>query len=154
MGFRSPACAEESALPRVPFLGLVTGSGVNLRAGPGGTYEILTQLSKQSKIQVLAVMGEWYAVPLPEPVSAYVRRDHLAVEDAWGVARADRVHVRAGPGLGSSSFGFLSAGEKVRVRSIKGDWVEIQPPGFCRGWVHRLYVTFLEQESFPEGGSR
>lgn len=148
-----PAPVSE-APSQLVSLGLVTGNHVNLRAGPGGSYEILSQFQKQTALQILAVEGEWYAVPLPEPVSAYVHRDYLTVEGDGATARGNRVHVRAGPGLGSSSLGFLSSGEKVRVRGMKGEWVEVQPPGFCRGWIHRSYVALLEPAVVSKGESR
>lgn len=118
---------------------------MNVRAGPGGTFEVLAQLSKRERVQILSVQGEWFAVPLPEPVSAYIHSSYLEIQAEQGRVRGDRVRVRAGPGLSSASFGLLSAGETVRVRSVKADWVEIQPPGFCRGWVHRSFVTILEE---------
>ena len=141
LGSFSSEVQAQSALS----LGLVTGTHVNLRAGPGGTFEVLAQLSKGEKVQILAVQGDWFAIPLPEPVSAFVHSKYLEVQGEQGRVRGDRIRVRAGPGLSSTSFGFLSAAEKVRVRSIKADWIEIQPPGFCRGWVHRSYVTLLEE---------
>lgn len=122
---------------------------MNLRAGPSGSAEILFQLPRRARVQVLAAQGEWYAVPLPEPVHGYIHRRYLQRELEWGVVRGDRVYVRAGPGMGSSSFGTVSEGERLRVRGEQGAWVQVQPPGFCRGWVHRSFVTLIELESLP-----
>lgn len=139
----SALCAEESA--PVSFLGLVTGDHVNLRAGPGVSTEVLHQFSRRAKVQVLARQGDWLAVPLPDSIPAFVRRDYLQTDSQGTVrVRGERVHVRAGPGLGSASYGVLSDGELVWPWYERGEWVAIQAPGFCRGWIHRSYVTVLE----------
>lgn len=138
----------------MPSLGLVTGDRVNLRAGPGGSYEVIHRFHRRAKLQILARQRDWYAVPLPDSVPAFVHRDFLRIEpDGQARVRGDRVHVRAGPGLGSASYGFLSGGERVRPWGERGEWMAIQAPGFCRGWVHRSYITVLETVPKVPGGS-
>ena len=135
----SALCEETVSFP---FTGLVTGSGVNLRSGPGRSYEILLQLARLSKLNVLAEQGSWYAVALPEGVPAYVHREYVgeAVE-GWAPVKAERLQVRARPSGSATVWGALSALEKVRVLGSYGEWIKIQPPPFCRGWVHKEYVT-------------
>lgn len=131
----------------------MTGDRVNLRAGPGDSYEVVHQFARRAKIQVLARQADWYAVPLPDSVPAYVRRDFLQREEGgWAHVRGDRVQVRAGPGLGSARYGFLSDGDRVRPWDERGEWMAIQAPGFCRGWIHRSYVTALEPAA-NQGGT-
>lgn len=145
--------AEETSTV-VPSVGLVTGDRVNLRAGPGVSYEVVHRFFRREKVQILAQHGDWYAVPLPDSVPAFVHRDFLQPQpDGWAAVQGDQVHVRAGPGLGSASYGFLSRAERVRCWDDRGEWRAIQAPGFCRGWIHRSYVTVLESEPQVQGGS-
>ena len=138
--------AEEKLEP--PLLGLITGQRVNLRAGPGASYEVLHQFPHREKVQILAIQGDWYAVPLPDSVPAFVFKEYLQIEsDPWASVRVEKLHVRAGPSLGSASLGFLRQGERVRLWTPQGEWQAIQAPGFCRGWVHRSYVTLLENDN-------
>ncbi|MBI3312239.1 MAG: SH3 domain-containing protein [Candidatus Omnitrophica bacterium] len=140
------ACLAEEK-PETPVLGLVTADRVNLRSGPGASYEVVHQFSRRSKVQILAQQGDWYAVPLPDSVPAFVSRNFLQTESSgWVRVQADRVHVRAGPGLGSASYGTLSKDDRVRFWRLQGEWMAVQAPGFCRGWIHRSYVTLLESE--------
>ena len=154
VGFAASVQGVEPAAPETgtfPFVGLVTGSGVNLRSGPGRSYEILFQLARMSKLRVLAEQGSWFAVALPEGVPAYIHRSYVGgVVEGWAPVEGKKVQVRVRPSDGATSWGALSAPERVRVLGSTGDWMKIQPPPFCRGWVHREYVTFLQKE---EGAS-
>jgi len=127
-----------------PFIGLVTGDRVHLRAGPGLSYEILLVLPKRYPLKVWFRWGEWYAVEVPSQASGYVRRDDVALEAGWAVARTNRVHVRASPHPSSTSLGTIEAEERVRVRQILEDWLQVQVPSSCRAWVHSDYVTFMQ----------
>ena len=130
-----------------PFLGLITGEGVHLRAGPGRSYEVLLRLPRGTKLHVLEQRGTWYAVSLPEGIPAYVHRSYLdQTEEGWGQVKGQRVQVRVHPSDEATSWGAVSAPERVRVLGSHADWVRIQPLPFCRGWVHADFVTFLQTE--------
>ena len=142
---RAVLCEQAASFP---FAGLVTGSGVNLRSGPGRSYEILLQLARRSKLRVVGEQGPWFSVALPEGIPAYIQRTYVGeTAQGWAPVRGERVQVRVRPSDGATSWGTLSAPEKVRVLGSYGDWIQIQPPPFCRGWVHKEYVTFLEASS-------
>lgn len=132
-----------------PYIGLVTGSGVNLRSGPGRSYEILLQLARGSKLRVLERRQDWFAVSLPETVPAYIYRTYLGELEAggWAAVKGERVQVRVRPSETATSWGEISSPERVHVMGTYGDWIQIQPPSFCRGWVSAGYVTFLQKES-------
>lgn len=55
----------------------VTGSGVNLRTGPGKQYDSLTKLSKNSTVTVLAHAGGWLRVRTASGMTGYMSRDYL-----------------------------------------------------------------------------
>ena len=127
-----------------PFLGLVTGDHVNLRAGPGRSYEVLLSLPRRAKVAVHLRVGEWYGVRVPEEVPGYVHRDDVELRQGWAVVRRDRIHVRAGSSFSSTSLGTVGGEERLHVRRIMEEWVEVQAPEPCRAWLHGSYVTFLE----------
>ena len=143
-------CEPESvpvAAPRFPWTGLVTGSGVNLRSGPGRSYEILLQLARGSKLRVLERRLSWVGVSLPETVPAYLHRSYVGEpEQDWAPVKGEHVQVRVRPSDSSTSWGEISSPERVRVLGTYGEWVRVLPPSFCRGWVSAEYVVFLQQE--------
>lgn len=139
---------------------MVTGNDVNVRSGPGRSYEVLLQFPKGTKIQALEKRPSWVAVSLPPDVPAYLHRDFIG-EPMEGIApvKGERIQVRARPSTESTSWGEISAPDKVRVLGFHGDWIKIQPPPFCRGWLSADYVAFLPREQQPaataaEGTSR
>ena len=130
----------------------MTGSGVNLRSGPGRSYEILIQLARGAKLRVLERRQSWFGVALPDNVPAYLHRSYVGeVAQDWAPVKGQNVQVRVRPSDSATSWGEISSPERVRVLGTHGDWVRVQPPSFCRGWVSADYVTFLQKE---EGGSK
>ena len=141
-----PVSTEKKTAEHPPFIGLVTGERVNLRVGPSPSAEILSQLKKGTKVQVLEKKGAWFAVPLPPEAAVYVARSFLKMPDeGTGPAqvRGARVHLRCGPGQAYASCGILRDGQGVQVRKISGEWAQVDPPASCRGWVSELYLTYL-----------
>jgi len=66
--------------------------------------------------------------------------------EGWAPVKGQRVRVRARPSDGATSWGTLSDSDRVRVLGSYGDWIQIQPPPFCRGWVSKEYVAFIQKE--------
>ena len=125
-----------------------------MRAGPGRSYEILFTLPKGTKVHVTGEKGPWYSIRLPAEVPAYIQNSFITLEGDGGQVRGQRVHVRVNASAAATSWGTLSAPQRVRVLGQQGEWLKIQPPLFCQGWVHRDYIAFLQSEDFlPEGGS-
>ena len=128
---------DPAALPddSPPFVGLITGNRVNVRTGPGLSFETVTQLSKGAHLHVVGRKGPWYSIPLPPSAPVYVAKGFISVQGNAGTIQGKRVHVRSGPGQAFFSFGQLHEPDAVTVRGAAGDWIEIEPPDFCRGWV-------------------
>lgn len=60
----APAAAE--------CIGTVTGSGVNVRAGPGTEYAILTQLEISTQVTVIGVEDGWARVRLADGREGFI----------------------------------------------------------------------------------
>lgn len=144
---------QTSASSDLHFVGLVTADRVNLRARASLSSEVIFQFSKGSKILVMAKEGSWYGVELPPEVPVYVARSFLSIENGKGRIHGKRVHVRAGAGQAFTSLALLKDREEVVIREVVGEWVKIQPPSSCRGWIHQAYLTFLERKA-PDGDDR
>ena len=95
-------------------------------------------------MSVFSRVGEWYGIRVPQTVPGYVSRDDVELRGTQAVVRRDRVHVRAGSSFASTSLGMVGGEEKLQVRRVLDEWVEVQVPDSCRAWIHGSYVTFLE----------
>lgn len=54
----------------------ITGSGVNLRSGPGTSYSAVTTLSKGATVTIVGQSGDWYQVSTGT-YTGYVRSDYI-----------------------------------------------------------------------------
>ena len=60
--------------------GTVTGSGVNLRSGPGTSYSRVTQASKGDKAYILGLNNGWYKVIFGTKI-CYIRSDYMELTE-------------------------------------------------------------------------
>lgn len=95
----------------------------------------------------VSLLGDWEALlPITAPLGAEapLQPATTATPMAWSAAgrvRAERLNVRAGPGLDQAVLGQLTAGSTVTVigRDASGDWLAILWQGGT-GWVAASYV--------------
>ncbi|MCM8811854.1 MAG: SH3 domain-containing protein [Candidatus Omnitrophica bacterium] len=147
------AVADISEETPPPFVGLITGDRVNIRSAPSLSAEVISQLSKGNRVQVLQKRGDWYGVRLPPAISVYVLKGNLQMEgDGSSALARSRVRIRTGPGMAYAGVGSLSEGQRVRVKRFVRDWAEIEAAGKGIGWVNRLYVTYFAKEEGVLGG--
>lgn len=64
----------------------------------------------------------------------------FASADSTGEITADRVNLRARPSPQVEVVGQLNAGDKVVVRQVTNDWVEVAPPDAVDFYVHKEFV--------------
>ena len=57
--------------------GLVTASALNVRAGPGTNYKVVTQVYKNEYIRVFAKVGNWYVVQTDKDFIGAVSKDYI-----------------------------------------------------------------------------
>ncbi len=128
--------------------GEITGSSVNIRAGAGINYEILGKLNEGDKVSIFSSAFGWHEMQLPPDCFGWIHSDYVAVmeppaegEKITGVLTGDSVRIRARPGLNYSVLTQVNKGDKVIAVGLEGDWLKIQLPQNCTGWVHSDYVT-------------
>src|SRR5205085_6103234 len=91
----APAPPEGPPRPAFPFAGAVLGDDVNLRAGPGLNYEVVTKLAGGDRVQVLGEAFGWLIVRPARDVKTFVHKDLIATKGAGvGIVLKDRVNLR------------------------------------------------------------
>ena len=137
----------------------VTGSKVNLRAGPGTNYYIAAVIDKGQPVEVLNRSdASWYYVSY-NGTEGFISSAYLSVNgSSSGITvqqppsvqtaagkkdcyiNADRVRFRSGPGSNYSIIGEYGIGKAIDVVTTVGDWVAGYIDG-VPGYVSRQYVT-------------
>lgn len=118
----------------------VNGDNVNVRSGPGTTYEVVCQVSRGELLAVHATADDWAEIDPPDSARVWVYGELLN----GSTVMASRVQVRCGPGINYRPLGKLDKGTVVSVRETFGEWVKIDPPQGVRLWVSAGYLEPLE----------
>ena len=141
LGFLIAPAAE--AQEAFPYVAQITADNTNLRAGQNKNFEVVGLLKKGEDVVVVGASYEWRKVKLPISAKAYLNASF--VKDLGdGVSRVIGKHlnVRAAASTSASVLCQLKKGDLVRVLEKNKDWLKIEPPDPCYGWLTRDGVSF------------
>lgn len=150
---KAPPVKGEEKKPAQRATGVVTGSRVNVRAGPNLNYEILIQVEEGQRLRVVSTEPSadytWHEVLLPAGTSAWISSEYVKLEKGTGFPLAgevtgNAVSVRARGGLKHSVLCALNRGDLVRALDMKTGWYRIEAPPECTGWISGDYLQVEE----------
>ena len=124
--------------------GIVTGSGLNIRSGPGTGYASVGNYASGTRVNILEqiTVGNttWGCTDKGWISLGYVYVDGTEGEGAaTGTVTGDKVNIRSGPGTGYNSVGSLNEGDEVEILAqfeIDGTYWGC----ISKGWVCMDYV--------------
>ncbi len=133
----------------------VTAGTLNLRSGPGTSYEALGKLSAGTTVHVLHREEEWLLVTLDNDSSGWVAGQytefcasmvdrlpsplHNSIE-----VQASLLNIRSGPGLEFETMGQLQHGSTTTAYFQQGDWLLVKLHDGSTGWLAHRYTSFDE----------
>ena len=133
-----------------PFVGQITGDGVNIRAGQSVNFEKAGQLKGGDEIIVLEKSYSWYKIKLPTDAKSYISAKYInELDPQTGEVTTDRVNVRVGGNEKSSILGQAAKGQYVRILEKLEGWYKIEPIDQSFGWINEGYVKFASKEIPP-----
>ncbi len=130
------ACGAETEMARV------VGNRVNLRAEPELRSEVVGQVLRNDRLQVVSVTEEWVEVRPPDDVQLWVHSDFVEGDEV----SAPRLNVRAGPGINHAVMARLERGDRIVQRDTFAEWLAITAPADATVWIAR---DFVERERPP-----
>ncbi|NMC27778.1 MAG: SH3 domain-containing protein, partial [Syntrophomonadaceae bacterium] len=112
--------------PVLTQTGMVTGSVVNVRSGPGTQYSVAGSLYKDSEVEVLSQSGEWYKVQFSQ-VTGWLHQSLLKLgptgdSDIVIIVSKDQVNLRSGPGTSYPIVGEAARGEALTLIDVADAW--------------------------------
>lgn len=153
------APAEQPAPQAVRF-GTVSASTLNVRSGPGTTYDKVATLSSGAPVEIVEELDQWYHIQ-SDPVTGYVSKEYITVELAqqtpepsaqepaaqqpasddktYGMVSASTLNVRSGPDASSQKVSTLSSGAQVELLEKLDGWYRIEG-----GYVSADYILVLD----------
>jgi SH3-like domain-containing protein len=114
----------------------ISGSTVNMRAGPGTDTEVLWELQRGYPLVVVKRQGNWLEVRDFEDDRGWVARS-LVGRVPHMIVKVDRANIRSGPGSRYRVVGKAEYGELLRTLERRADWVRVRRAAGEIGWVAR-----------------
>ncbi len=138
-GLAVAAEAQTTDSPGGTYVGIVSGTNVYVRSGPGKpAYYPCTKLSYPAKVTVVGEKAGWLKILPPAKCFSVISTEYVKPEATgkFGVVTGNRVHVRAGGDLIKSNFWVihhaLNRGDRVqiidKVSDKYGQWYKIASP--------------------------
>ncbi len=157
-----PETPADSALvqqpqPQAPTFGTVSASTLNVRSGPGTSFDKVATLSSGAPVEIIEELDEWYHIQA-DPVTGYVSKEYITVEQVqqnteqpvqdvppaqdtktYGFVSASTLNVRSGPDSSHEKVSTLSSGAQVEILETLDGWYRIEG-----GYVSADYIQILD----------
>lgn len=137
----------------------ITESPVNIRSGPGLSYQLVKQVKRGEEFTIIKEQGDWIQIQLSAAKTGWVA-NWVVTKTSNGTtttgssssnkktaeANTNQLRVRTGPGTNFRIVGYLNKGQAVSVIDDNENWVKISG-GFGEGWVAQEYLDFNNKSS-------
>ena len=143
-----------------PFTGEINSEGINIRSDSTTESQIICQIKKGARVEVISELHDWYKIRLPKIAPSYVKKGLLECvnyENTAGPgnymqiptnkrclsakASKDRINVRLKPNESSVILGRLDKNEVANIVKEAGDWYRIEPIQNSFGWINKKFVS-------------
>jgi N-acetylmuramoyl-L-alanine amidase len=132
----------------------IAENAVNVRNGPGLSYQLVKQANRGEKFTIIKEQGDWIQIQLSAAKTGWVA-NWVVTRTSNGTttigssnsnkstaeANTNQLRVRSGPGTSFRIIGYLNKGQAVSVIDDNENWVKLSA-GFGEGWVAREYLDF------------
>jgi uncharacterized protein YgiM (DUF1202 family) len=145
--------AASSASSDEPIPAWVNGNVVNMRSGPSTGYSTVDQITKGTKVYIVARSGQWakckgpngYGWVLNELLETDVARGRRLVAEAHSggdkaYCLGSAVWLREGPSTSANEVGQVRLGDTLWVKEEKNSWVRVVTLTGRTGWIAGWYV--------------
>ena len=109
----------------------ITGNSVNIRKGPGTSYDPVGQYNKGDKVTILETKDGW-----GRTTKGWVKLDYVDMsKTTTGTITASELNIRKGAGKDYDTVGKYKEGDKVEILEVKDGWGRTD-----KGWISMEYV--------------
>lgn len=121
---------------------------LNVRSGPGLDYTVISKVTAETKLPVLAVQDRWYQVQLPNGQTGWVAGWYvqpLSNSASHIESTVTNLNVRTGPAQTYEVITRINPGNSYPVLAQNGQWYQIRLTDGTTGWV----AGWLVNETAP-----
>lgn len=138
------AMAQTTRPAEYPYVGILTGTRVHVRCGPGKAYYECIRLSRPDMVQVLGERDGWLKISPPKQCHSLVAKRFVQAVGDEGRVTGDDLQVRAGSDLLPKRMdrvqGRLKKGDRVLIVGEQGEYYKIAPPRGVVFWISADFV--------------
>ncbi len=148
---------------------VVTGSGINVRAGPGLSYRIVGAVDKGDRYTVLQQKNGWSKLQLTKKSTGWIKGTYLNLLNSGSPGQSSAqpapaktgktvtvnnayLNVRSGPGLRYAKVARVNKGAKLAVLKESDGWYKVALGDGRTGWLAGWLVT-VKNNSLSGGSS-
>ncbi len=160
----APSSSKSSPEPQSTAKGFVVGKAVNLRKGPGTSYESKCIVLKGQTLYITETKGDWCKATVHGGNSGWIAKWLVkCADDSSSSSSSSRpakpssgrfetmpcwvseevINVRAGPGKEHDAKFQLERGTKVTASDQDGHWIKIKTSDGKVGWAGGWVVSFV-----------
>jgi N-acetylmuramoyl-L-alanine amidase len=135
---------------------------LNVRSGPGLSFQVISSVKKNQAYEVLSREGEWIKIKISQSLSGWVA-SWLVAEKTTNTggsstpivkaenleATGDGLRIRKGPGTNFQVIGSVNKGDILQFKEKSENWVRISFKQY-EGWVHSDYLKGIPSEANTE----
>lgn len=129
-------------------------TALNVRAGAGTNYDVITWVSDGEKIDVVKEGATWSKITVARNgKTGYIRNAYIenlpgdVIEPSTdgtalaGAVSGGSVNMRTGPGTGYGKVASLTKGAKLRIWEESGNWYYVTALSGEKGWMSKTYIS-------------
>lgn len=122
---------------------IVDAHNLNMRSGPGLTYDVLLKLKKGEEVEVVSTSGEWHEIKYANQtgwIASWLTKDqNVTAQSTAIVSQVDGLNVRSEASIGAAVLERMNTGDEAVMTLSEGDWARIEFRG-TNGWVYKEYI--------------
>lgn len=124
----------------------VAAESLNVRSGPGLSYDIIGSLKQGDSLQILDTYNDWYKISYKGHdgwIASWLTESSTKSDGQDVIAQVDGLNFREAPSTDSTVLARLNSGDRARLIKNSNDWLQIEFNG-TTGWVFSEYATIAE----------
>ena len=119
---------------------------INVRSGPGLSYEVVDALKRDEQVEVISTSGDWLEVKHNGQtgwIASWLTTstdESVPAKSTDIIAQTDALNFRENPSVDAAILTRMNAGDTAALISRNGDWLLVQFNGM-NGWVYAQYTS-------------
>ena len=141
----------------------INATNVNLRSAANTSCKVVGLLQKDNKLTVLLQEGNWYKVSTSNNIIGWVKSDFISSTNSTaspastssplssGTVNTSNVNLRSAANTSCKVIGQLAKGDKLKIVTQDGDWLNVSTINNKIGWVHKDFVSLTQNLTSRDG---